>query len=80
MLLPIRYIFLRHLIEIILHKFLFNDILDFLYADILAILDIPLNLTGYFIDIFLRHPATAIHIGPGNCIENLLTIVAHGMA
>lgn len=68
MLLPIRYIFLRHLIEIILHKFLFNDILDFLYADILAILDI-LNLTGYFIDIFLRRPAAAVTLAPAIALK-----------
>ena len=80
MLLTIRDVLLGHVIEIILHELLLDDVLDFLNADILTVLDIPLDLAGHFVDILVRHPAATIHIGPGNRIEDLLAVISHGMA
>ena len=80
MLLPIGDVLLRHIIEIVFHELLLNDILDFLHADVRTILDIPFDLARHLIDVLVSHHLAAVHVSAGNSIENLLTIIGHGMA
>ena len=78
--LPIGDIFFRHVIEIVFHELLLNDILDFFHADIFAVLNIPFDLTGYLIDILVGHFIAAIYICTSDGIKNLFTIIGHRMA
>ena len=56
-------ILLGDIVEIILHEFLFYNILNFLNADVFPVLNIPFNLTGNFVHIFFRHLLASIFIG-----------------
>ena len=73
-------VFFGHIVEIVLHEFTFDDVLDLLDADIFPVLNIPFDLTRHFVNIPVRHAASAVHIGAGNRMKNLFTVIGHRMA
>ena len=79
-LLAIGDIFLRHIVEVILHELLLNDILNLLDPDAVVILQVPLDLLRHCVDVALSHLAARIHVGGGNGVADLLPIIGHGMA
>ena len=80
MFLTIGDVFLGDIVEVVLHEFLLYDILYFFNTDVFPVLDIPLHLTGDFVDILRGHFLFAVIAGASYGVVNFLAVIRHCMA